>query len=288
MPSFASKIWTRVSSLNTSITGRMKIHNGGNINPVRPYQRDTRLLSIDALMDRAKVTQFQRDWFRRVNLAVQEHMYGPDYDASHDYEHCLRVVNIAHRLWKAEKRSRWARDIDPLVIYTAALVHDVGDSKYIKPQGGVLANTAQAKREQQCNAIRDFLHEQNCPPQIAGPAAYIASCVSFTCEMEDPETVQVAIKDFPALRIVQDADRLDSLGPIGLARCAAYGGVKAQRRNNTILTLIELVDDRFVHYPKLMKTQTASKEAKKAWAYMLEFRRGMLAQTDCEALLSSS
>jgi hypothetical protein len=59
----------------------------------------------------------------------------------------------------------------------------------------------------------------------------------------------------------------------------------AARRNNTILTLVELIEHCFVQYPKLMKTKTGLDEAEKAWEYMKEFKQGMLEQTDYEAIL---
>jgi uncharacterized protein len=259
----------------------------GDALKTRIHSRDTRLLNLDALMDDDPITAYQREWFARVNLAVLEYMNGPTYDASHDYEHCIRVVNNAHRFWKAEKHHHWAREIDPLVIYTAALVHDVGDEKYRVAKDGakVVLDTHEAQRENQCDVVRDFLDALNVPPLVAGQAAYIASYVSFTRELNDPEPVIVAMNKFPALKFVQDADRLDALGPMGIARACLFGGVNEHRRYNTILKFLELVEYRFVHYPGLMKTKTGKKEADKAWAYMLEFKMGMLEQANCEAIL---
>jgi uncharacterized protein len=61
-----------------------------------------------------------------------------------------------------------------------------------------------------------------------------------------------------------------------------------ERRKNTILSLLELFDDRFVHYPSMMKTKTGRKKAEKAWSYVLEFKKEMMEQATCEALLESS
>jgi uncharacterized protein len=251
----------------------------------RISSRDTRLLNLDALMDGTPVTPYQHAWFARVNAAVLEYMNSATYDASHDYEHCIHVVNNAHRLWNAEKHHPWTRDINPLVIYTAALCHDIGDEKYRVADDEVVLYTHEAKRERQCDVIRDFLDGLKVPPQVAGQAAYIASFVSFTREMKNPQPLMVAMDDFPALRFVQDADRLDALGPMGIARACVFGGVKEDRRHNTILNFVELMDQRFVHYPGMMKTQTGKKEAEKAWACMLEFKKGMLQQADCEVIL---
>jgi uncharacterized protein len=146
----------------------------------------------------------------------------------------------------------------------------------------------ETKRKLNCNTIRAFLDGLDCPPQVAGPVSHIVSFVSFTRELNNSESLKAAIKDFPALRLVQDADRLDALGPMGIARASVYGGTNPGRRNNTILTLVDLIDKRFVHYPALMKTKTGTKWAKKHWVCMVEFRHRILAQADCDAVLRSS
>tara|TARA_R110002003_G_scaffold214_27_gene16202 strand:- start:6454 stop:7182 length:729 start_codon:yes stop_codon:yes gene_type:complete len=241
-------------------------------------------------MDHTPLTAYHRAWFTHINVAVLESMNGPNYDASHDYEHCIRVVKNAHRLWLAEKHRPWARAIDPIVMYTAALVHDIGDEKYRATNGDgptVSVQTYAAKRDRQCNTIRAMLDALNVPPQVAGPAAHIASLVSFTHEMNDDALPKVEMGKFPALRIVQDADRLDVLGLMGIARAAYHGGVNEARRHGTILTLVRLMDERSVHHPGRMKTETGRREAEMAWVYMLEFKEGMLKQAHCEDVLQA-
>jgi uncharacterized protein len=199
-------------------------------------------------------------------------------------------VKNAHRLWLAEKHRPWARAIDPIVMYTAALVHDIGDEKYRVTNGDgsmVSVQTYAAKRDRQCNTIRDMLDALHVPPQVAGPSAHIASLVSFTREMNDDALLRGEMGKFPALRIVQDADRLDALGPMGIARAAYHGGMNEARRHDTILTLVQLMDERFVHYKGRMKTETGRREAEMAWVYMLEFKEGMLKQAHCEDVLQA-
>jgi uncharacterized protein len=108
--------------------------------------------------------------------------------------------------------------------------------------------------------------------------------------MNDDSLLKVEMGKFPALRIVQDADRLDALGPMGIARAAYHGGVNEARRHDTILTLVQLMDGRSVHYPKRMKTKTERRKAEMAemaWMYMLEFKEGMLKQAHCEDVLQA-
>lgn len=195
------------------------------------YARDTRLLNLDALLCGVKPTEYNRTWFTRVNIAVREYMNGPDYDALHDYEHCVHVLGIAHSLWMKE-RGAW--EMDPLVIFTAALVHDIGDGKYLKSavQDGALM-TPEQQLERQHKIVHSFLTDLEWPRHIADAAAEIASSVSFSLERNDPTHVQGVLRRHPALRIVQDADRLDALGEMGIARGALYGGVNDKLRENT-------------------------------------------------------
>ncbi|KAH7073766.1 hypothetical protein BKA63DRAFT_576096, partial [Paraphoma chrysanthemicola] len=225
-------------------------------------------------MDNTPLTSDQRAWFSRINTAVLKHMNGPTYDASHDYEHIVRVVKNAHRIWLAEKQQPRARDIDPLVMYTAALVHDIGAEKY-RVKYDVESRTT----------IRAMLDALDVPDHISHPAAHIASFVSFTREINNDSHLKLALAQFPAFRIVQDADRLDALGAMGIARAAVYGGVSGVRRHDTILSLVALMDERFVHYAGRMKTDTGREEAERAWAFMLEFWEGMLREADCEGVI---
>jgi len=246
-------------------------------------KRDTRLLDLDALLCGVKPTECNRAWFTRVNIAVRECMNGPDYDASHDYEHCVRVVGIAHLIWMKE---RWALETDPLVVFTAALVHDIGDGKYPKSAAkGRNLMTTEQQRERQRKIVHSFLIKLACPPHIADAAAEIASSVSFLLERNDPAHVQEVLRRLPALAIVQDADRLDALGEMGIARAALFGGVNEKRRKNTIMTLVELMDVRLAHYPGMMKTEMGKARAESAWEYMVQFKKGIEEQADCETIL---
>ena len=115
----------------------------------------------------------------------------------HDAEHSIRVYQNA--LTIAESYP----DSDITIISLASLLHDVDDHK--------LFNT-----ENNMNA-RNFLQSQNLESDMIERICDVINGVSFTKNRgKRPETLEG--------KIVQDADRLDAMGAIGIARTFAYGG----------------------------------------------------------------
>ncbi|KAH7089666.1 hypothetical protein FB567DRAFT_439307 [Paraphoma chrysanthemicola] len=219
-----------------------------------------------------------REMFKTVNLAVMDYMYGPVFDASHDYEHIQRVVSLAYQLYQEHKHDHWARGLDQTVMYVACMVHDVGDAKYH-------VREEHDNRDQE-DIIRDFLKANGCKdPLIYATAAYVAARVSFTRELNDPEEAKNNVETYPALRIVQDADRLDGLGAIGIGRCFVFGGINEERRKDTIHTGVELHYDRFQKYLDFMKTKKGREMAQNRWEVMDKSRQHWAEETDCSAVL---
>ncbi|HWB33967.1 MAG TPA: HD domain-containing protein [Candidatus Paceibacterota bacterium] len=137
----------------------------------------------------------------RVEAAVRE-FHAAD-TTGHDWWHIKRVRDTALRI--AEHLP-----VDAMLVEIAALIHDVGDYK-LHPD---------KKTGEQ--AVRDLLESCSVPPTIALQAMEIARRISFKgAGVPD---------DMPSLegKIVQDADRLDALGAIGIARTFAYGGAKGR------------------------------------------------------------
>lgn len=123
-------------------------------------------------------------------------------EAGHDWFHIERVYKTACAIQAAEQG-------DEMIVKLAALLHDIADSKFnggdeeIGPQiAGDLLTTLGLPRE-------TIIHVQ----QIIKNLSYKASL--GTVEFQSKE-----------LNIVQDADRLDAIGAIGIARAFTYGGFK--------------------------------------------------------------
>lgn len=206
---------------------------------------------------------------------------------ANNYMHIQRVAVSAHQLYQADASQPWARDIDARTVVVAAMVASLGAPKYAKDcaenEKNVGLRGAESPETVQCvesDLLFDFLRRLDCPPDVAGPAALVASLVCFEREVADREKVVEHCKAYPALRFVQDAVRLEDLGWVGVARLAVSVSM-GSKKDQTILEMVHRMDSKLVHYVGLMKTKGGRKEAERRWAQMLEFKEGFLGQTDC-------
>jgi len=128
-----------------------------------------------------------------------------DEGSGHDWAHIRRVWLMARRLALA------APEADPELTELAALLHDIADWKF---HGG--------DYEAGPRAAREWLHSQHAPETLIARVETIIREVSFKgLGVETPvSSIEAAL--------VQDADRLDAIGAIGIARAFAYGGHKGR------------------------------------------------------------
>ena len=135
-----------------------------------------------------------------ILIRAQEHIREVFLTEStgHDYYHIQRVVINARKILITEPA-------DSFVVELAAWLHDLGDHKL---HDGV------DKSEE---LINDFLSSLDVEQQVIDRIVEVVSQVSFS-KGNTPYSIEA--------EIVQDADRLDAIGAIGIARCFAYGGSK--------------------------------------------------------------
>ncbi|MCC2544849.1 HD domain-containing protein [Hymenobacter sp. BT175] len=125
--------------------------------------------------------------------------------SGHDWEHIRRVWQVARAL------ARTTPGADPLITELGALLHDIADWKF---HGG--------DEEAGPRAAREWLLSLGVGEEVIGPVEAIIREISF-------KGVGVATPmSTPAGQVVQDADRLDAIGAIGVARAFAYGGYKGR------------------------------------------------------------
>lgn len=125
-----------------------------------------------------------------------------NFDASHDFQHIERV---RHNALLIRKEEGLVRDD---IIELAVLLHDVSDVKYSGNEGKA-KETAILDQLQLAPTDRQWIVE-------------IIESVSFSGGHEkEAQTIEA--------KIVRDADRLDAIGAVGIARTFAYGGAKGRK-----------------------------------------------------------
>lgn len=167
-------------------------------------------------------------------------------DASgHDFEHTMRVYRMAVRIAQEE-------NADLLTVQLAALLHDVDDAK-LSPE------TAE-----QLDRAVSFLKSHHIPQQQIDDICAVISQISYSKGFGAPTTLEGMC--------VQDADRLDAMGAIGIARTFAFGGSRGrvlhdpERMDKT--SSIEHFYDKLLKLKDLMNTQTGKRLAAERDAFM--------------------
>lgn len=139
--------------------------------------------------------------------------------SGHDWWHIVRVVNLAQVIAREE-------GADPFVCELAALLHDIADYKIAGDE------------ESGLRRVREWLDAEGVDAAAAGHVMEIIGTMSFSGGNRPPMTTLEG-------RVVQDADRLDAIGAIGIARAFAFGGSRG----------------RALYEPDVAPRQYASKEA---------------------------
>jgi len=140
---------------------------------------------------------------RKTEAFVREHHDGEA--SGHDWWHIQRVRRLALRLREREGGDRFTIEL-------AALLHDIADYK-LNGNGDI---TAGAK------AARSWLGSLGVPEEAIAHVSEIIGSMSWR-----GAKVRAPMRTIEG-KIVQDADRLDGIGAIGVARVFAYGGYKGR------------------------------------------------------------
>ncbi len=143
-------------------------------------------------------------WEAKVRRLTEAAMQGAD--AGHDLAHVERVVRAARIIGQAE-------GADPAVVLPAAWLHDciaVAKDSPLRNQASKLA------ADQACV----WLEEISYPPELLEKIHHAILAHSFSAGIP-PQSIEA--------KVVQDADRLEAVGALGLARCLMTGGAMRRR-----------------------------------------------------------
>ncbi|KAG4033782.1 hypothetical protein MFRU_004g02850 [Monilinia fructicola] len=192
----------------------------------------------------------------QVTAFVEKYMSA--YDGSHDFNHIRRVVGLAHRIYKELNEDRmYEPELDLQVVTLAALLHDVGDKKYLLP--GQDPNTLVL------STLLGFGAEE----KLAIKVQRIVLGVSYSSEIKDLASVQNLIEKYPELAVVQDADRLDAIGAIGIGRTFTFGGAKGARNMEET---IQHFEDKLEKLGGMMKTAPGKRMAEERTKRLTTFK----------------
>lgn len=184
--------------------------------------------------------------------------YMSRFDPSHDFAHVLRVLALAKHILASEKDAHPSQQYHEKAIILAALLHDVGDRKY-----ALLGESAD-------HAVQELLAKHGCPPKFVAKVALLVEHVSYSSEIKRPELVKAMAAAHPELGIVQDADRLDAIGAIGMGRTFAFGAAKMPDRGMD--GSIEHFVEKLERLEGMMKTATGKRMAAERTRRLREFR----------------
>lgn len=148
-----------------------------------------------------------------------------DAEGGHDWFHIQRVLNNAQLIAREEQ-------VDTFVVVLGALLHDIADPKFYDGDESIGPKKA-----------AEFLHSIHVESTVIDHVVKIIENISFKNSLSEDGTQF----DSPELQVVRDADRLDAIGAIGIARAFNYGGFK----------------NREIYNPAIAPNLTMSKEAYK-------------------------
>jgi len=186
------------------------------------------------------------------------------FDAGHDWQHIERVRRMARYIQHKEEAG------DPEIVELAAILHDIGDAKF-----------REQDEEEGGSRVYRFLADNGFDREKAAHVRDIIEHISFGSGFSERKY------DSTEFRIVQDADRLDAMGAIGIARAFTYGGFKNrplfdpeilprtftsadEYRKAATPTLNHFYEKLFL-LKDLMQTGTGRKIAEERHRYMVEY-----------------
>lgn len=193
-------------------------------------------------------------------------------EGGHDWFHIFRVWNNAKLIAQHE-------NVDGFIIELGALLHDIADSKFHNGDETIGPKIA-----------REFLESQQVEETVIIHIEHIISNISYKGGNFEQKFSS------PELEVIQDADRLDALGAVGIARCFNYGGFKnrplynpeispklnqtKEEYKNSVAPTINHFYEKLLLLKDKMNTSTGKKIAEERHQYMVTFLQQFYSEWD--------
>lgn len=201
---------------------------------------------------------------------VQEQL--ADDSSGHDWYHIQRVWHNAQTIHDKEQKG------NRLVVELAALLHDLADEKLFNEIEGL-------------NRIQYFLEGEGIAENIIQHVLEVIQSISYR-KGDLPLSTEG--------KIVQDADRLDAIGAIGIARAFAYGGHNGRKLYDPHIPPKEYIDhkadekeksptinhfyEKLLRLQDLMKTETGRKLAQSRHEFMIDYLEQFYSEINDESI----
>lgn len=179
------------------------------------------------------------DILEKVQAFVQEAM--DHNDPAHDGNHVRRVVCLAGKLAESYP------EVNGFRVQLLAWLHDLQDDKLASNVGAV--------------AVEDFLRSIDMPE---ADIAFVAEGIPYISYRKHPKLEESVPLE---IRIVQDADRIDAMGAVGIARTFAYGGAKGRSLEESLAHF----DEKLLRLYDLLSTDAGKAVARQRYEFLKSF-----------------
>ncbi|OMO60137.1 hypothetical protein CCACVL1_24373 [Corchorus capsularis] len=220
-----------------------------------------------------------RETVKRAEQLVERAMKGND--ASHDSWHVWRVRDLSLSLAREEGLSSNPHSME--IVELAALLHDIGDYKYLR-------DPSEEK------LVENFLEDEGIDESKKTKILSIIKGMGFKDELAGLGNPELSLE----FGLVQDADRLDAIGAIGIARCFTFGGnrnrvlhdpaikprsdlSKEQYMKREEQTTVNHFHEKLLKLKDLMKTKAGQRRAEKRHKFMEEYLKEFYEEWDGRA-----
>ena len=177
----------------------------------------------------------------------------------HDWYHTYRVAGMSRQIGEME-------DCNMDIVLAAAYLHDVADHKF--------GYTKESRRE----LLRQLMTEAKFPEDLQEDVLEVVESISFS------EGVPCSGRLQKESDVVKDADRLDALGAIGIARTFAYGGKVGRPIFDPMdpANSLQHFDDKLLLLKDGMRTEAGKRLAQTRHAFLVQFKEEFLREWNAE------